>query len=1000
MPGNGWCTTNGNPKDRNARRPGNCGRTVALWLGAWTAALAQPAAADDDDRGLRRTSPHPTAVPAPWSYRAVDPAAPATPARVVERPAKAGDELELLHAGGYQGLVLPGRTVVLRWDGGTGELSVHRSPLDDLGELAARAVARAPRPLRSVLAVRLAALPADDRDALARRILAPADARTTDEIAFVAASLSPSDVAARGFDPALLEENARAVYALDEALDYVALVDVGVPGVDDDYYTTARYRLADGEDVELPRELYYWYVVHPRVSLESVAYVDPVTGRAEAPADGGLFWRAYFAWQDVAPERSAWLHFVTEHPHRLDSAALGGWGPSAQGFLAGFRIDPLVLAADAAGAPVLVHFSHPGGQFDGTVLATTMPVERAWDAGRTELLENLVGAGAASARLPAGRVRVLVLQDRDPWGSRAVEHVLDDLGLDYDVVGSAALAATDLTAYHKLIVPSAQPRALYEALAAARGQLDAWLGPEGGEADLGYERVLELHGATDLARPEDDWCGLELPGGFTCANPAATTDDVRLGGYPRFLDVVPGAATLWHRESMSGGGNDPLAPDANALARVAYFGLQNMIDRCAEIPSYYAGPDGDCPWCSVQGLRSDHALRTLYLHYGNCGEMQQMLVASGRTALLPVAPVDGLVQDHVWTELNLGDRWMHYEIGRSDGYFSVDTRRDQDWGAVMRFRGDGFAENATATYAASTFTLDVAVRDRNGTPVDGARIAAAGRNSSGSLSFGLQAWTDETGTARLEFGTGRGVYLQITSPLGALPDADHVSVAACASAEGPRPGACADADVADAVHPLAIAYEHVALPDPAVTETGAPGGDDVLRLRLGAGRTVLTGTDLLTDRTFFDPRGPGAVDVVVVDADNLDAAVAGESHDALRAWRAVGELEAELPVEPGRGDLFVVLSNVRRAGFALEVDARVSHLAPGPEPADAGTDAPEDAAPEDSAPDAGRTGTDEPAALAGSGGCACRTAAGRSPAAGALLLLPAVLLARKRARRR
>ena len=237
-------------------------------------------------------------------------------------------------------------------------------------------------------------------------------------------------------------------------------------------------------------------------------------------------------------------------------------------------------------------------------------------------------------------------------------------------------------------------------------------------------------GAIDLTTPEDDWCGTALPGGLTCSGQTDTPiHDLRLGGYPKLLDVIEGSDILWNGESGGFSGNNPLEQAPDALRRIGYFVTQNMIDRCAEIPSCYGGPDNICPTCNgtilSQTLRSQYPLRTLYLHFGNCGEMQQMLGASGRAVLVPVASVDSYGQDHVWNEFNLGEGWLHYESGRSDGGTSVDTRHDQDWGAVMRVRGDGYVENATPKYSAELFTLDITVRDAGGLPVDGADIHVA-----------------------------------------------------------------------------------------------------------------------------------------------------------------------------------------------------------------------------------------------------------------------------------
>ncbi|MEW6070013.1 MAG: caspase family protein, partial [Candidatus Thermoplasmatota archaeon] len=62
-----------------------------------------------------------------------------------------------------------------------------------------------------------------------------------------------------------------------------------------DYWTTIEYNISIGgvnETYELPRDIYYWYVVHPKITDEIPTFIDPDT---EAPAKPprGKFWREY-----------------------------------------------------------------------------------------------------------------------------------------------------------------------------------------------------------------------------------------------------------------------------------------------------------------------------------------------------------------------------------------------------------------------------------------------------------------------------------------------------------------------------------------------------------------------------------------------------------------------------------------------------------------------------------------------------------------------------------
>ena len=823
-------------------------------------------------------------------------------------------------------------------DGETGAIcmdSLQELQAAALTETAVLAAAAAPVWIRSILRWKLAQLDAAHQDIVAQAILSVAEPLYIDEVTFAAATLAPGDLTDSTFDPQLLVENAAAIYETAALLDYVELVETGDPLLDDDFSTTAIYTLAGGDEVEIPTELYYWYVVHPRIGMEEVTYINPVNGRNDYRANSGVFWRTYFLHQAGDPTSSAWLHFTTEHPNLIDESVMDAWAYPAQGFLAEFPLDPLVLIAESGtGRPVLAHYSYPGGYWDGTVIATTLPLEKEYEEGRTALLENLVRAGAASAQLRRGEHRVAIIKERDPWGQPTVESALRAAGLPFDVIGLDGLEALDLEDYYKVIVPSAQPLALYEALAGMQEAFDAWLGPEAGQDDIGHERVLQIHGAIDLESPEDDWCGIVLPGGLACSGQTDTpVDDLRLGGYPKLLDVIQGADILWDGESGGFSGNDPveLAPDA--LRRIGYFVTQNMIDRCAEIPSYYGGPDNVCPTCDgkilSQTLRSQYPLRTLYIHFGNCGEMQQVLGASGRAALVPVASVDSYGQDHEWNEFNLGEGWLHYESGRSDGGTSVDTRHDQDWGAVMRARGDGYVENATPNYSAELFTLDITVRDAGGLPVDGADIHVASEynkpvGGTVPLVTVMQAWTDRDGRAGVELGVGHNAYLQVISPAGTYPDPDHVTLTACIDGVGPVGVECVNASFGD-VYEINIDLEG-SIARPAVTEQEPAESLDAILLNLSAGRDILRGTNALTGWEFMEAYGRGLVDIYVVDGANLNLAQEGEAFTALHAFEDIEELDVQVPVELTGDDLYILLSNAASAGLGVEVAGEVSFV--------------------------------------------------------------------------
>ncbi len=162
------------------------------------------------------------------------------------------------------------------------------------------AVARAPEWLRADLRTNLSNISGDIgeflQEFLAEEILSAEDPYV-DEIAFCVAHISAGDFSSGAFPLNLLAENAEGIYAADEFLDYVRIVDHGEVG-DDNYWTSLEYNVRQGEggdvvQIEIDPYYYYWYVVHPRLSDDLPRYVNPRTGRIQGPPNG-VFWRDYF----------------------------------------------------------------------------------------------------------------------------------------------------------------------------------------------------------------------------------------------------------------------------------------------------------------------------------------------------------------------------------------------------------------------------------------------------------------------------------------------------------------------------------------------------------------------------------------------------------------------------------------------------------------------------------------------------------------------------------
>jgi hypothetical protein len=168
-------------------------------------------------------------------------------------------------------------------------------PLEPLSAKAQQAIAKAPAWLREDLTDnfrRLKDLSVQDRYA---QIILDAVDPYVDEIAFTIAHLPVQVLTHGSFDPAVITLNAQLIYQYDQMLDYVQIIDTGTSN-DGDYSSTARYVIADTSGntttLDLPRDIYYWYLVHPKLSDELPAFINPDNGGVAA-RPVGMFWRDY-----------------------------------------------------------------------------------------------------------------------------------------------------------------------------------------------------------------------------------------------------------------------------------------------------------------------------------------------------------------------------------------------------------------------------------------------------------------------------------------------------------------------------------------------------------------------------------------------------------------------------------------------------------------------------------------------------------------------------------
>ncbi len=193
--------------------------------------------------------------------------------------------------------------LAVRFDHLTQTLQTLISEPDSLfSQTVQSAIAKAPRWLQNDLRHVFRYLRSEYQVKWADAILAAQDPYI-DEVAFCIAHLSPQYLMSSYAYPQLLADNARLIYENDASLSFVRVVDYGSSQTDPDYYSTTVYRKAryiDTTEVTVPKEIYYWYIVHPKITDEIPAYINPDVVEDNyshrnniTTAANGFFWRDF-----------------------------------------------------------------------------------------------------------------------------------------------------------------------------------------------------------------------------------------------------------------------------------------------------------------------------------------------------------------------------------------------------------------------------------------------------------------------------------------------------------------------------------------------------------------------------------------------------------------------------------------------------------------------------------------------------------------------------------
>jgi hypothetical protein len=835
---------------------------------------------------------------------------------------------------------VPGDFVVRHYGTGTGTFEpVEDDTFAALTDKAWEAVAMAPSWIRIEMISNLCNVPADLQDKLADLMLNAADPLWLDEIAFLIANTAPEDLMLPQFRPGYLVDQVRFMYLADPLLDYVTIKDVGTPGDGGDYWSTTVYTYTDEgkeKEWELPKEYYYWWILHSRLDGEELIDIDPATGKY-APYPGGVTFKDFYLFNPDSVE-DYMLHYIFRKapPYEkykgmdvIPLQTLANWKPSSRGYFPEWKeISPMFLTFDGEGRVTTMEFKvRP----KGILLATTLEVERAFADKKSDLLRNMLRYGAGNVVMRPDWKHVVIME-QPPFGKEGViEGILDEWKVTYEIVDSTWLATADLADVRKIIVPSDQPLAVYQSVSDNRDKLTQWMSEQW--------RILEIHGA--VSDPENDWSGLVMPGGFTGADVAGDGDDtVEVEGQPPMMKYLANTKTIWDLKQYPGlSGDRPCDPDTFALDKIGWWSSQNVFDSAVDFGEKHN-------WI-LSPERSSYSVRVLYNHYGNCGENEDVFTSASRTALIAAANSANGPEDHVWTEYYFLDTWHTYQMGWADAPTDIDTpgiSSGKKWGGgknnsfITSARGDGALLNRTDYYT-YTGNLTVKVVDANGDPIKGAEVLVATetfykQDGEYPLTIGFWDITGEDGSVVIQAGANieedlaqcknpevelrcNNYYLKIITAAGNFPPEQGTVALAVEDIEA----------VKDFEKEVTVTIEGVpSIRRPTGTQDFEGGNPDrVLRFRVDMLEEMRCGFGLWAGK-FCDYGKPGVLDFYLLDQANFVNFMSGEPFKALAGQQDFGPDFEFLVNAPQFGDWYFVVVNNDRFQFEQVLDAHLEAL--------------------------------------------------------------------------
>jgi hypothetical protein len=372
-------------------------------------------------------------------------------------------------------------------------------------------------------------------------------------------------------------------------------------------------------------------------------------------------------------------------------------------------------------------------------------------------------------------------------------------------------------------------------------------------------------------------------------------------GYPLLSEVMAPVEVLWDGQMYNWGGGRPFTDDMMAVDALGKW--------CTSTVPY-----------SASGNRPIQPNIIAHEHDGNCGELQDLLCAAGRTALIPMLCTMDILEDHVWCELWWDAAWVPFQVELGGNMtqianpgiaYDVDMGGSKECSCIWDWRNDGWTWQSIATYS-QVCTLTVEVTDSLGFPVDNARVSIASEQYYPPYAVSRGTWgvTDQTGSIDFILGNNQNYYISIVSVLGNYPSSGWASIIT-----------------------NSLAGEHYywswmpPLPMPQLDATeGEPGWMSKYLIEVEYDLPC----DVQFDRDFYaNPRNEyayrledGRLPFFIVNRDNLEAYMAGEPFSAFEVADDLSSNHVFFYI-PDSEDFFVVFSGREHVGFSSLADVTV-----------------------------------------------------------------------------